>query len=102
VTFDMTCHVTCDVTCCVTRDMTLVQEEDEAQALKDKAAQIKNALAAGATQTSNLKPQPPNPNPQTPNHNTFSGAIAGAQKLAHMADQTKSQLQVCLPLKLQP
>ena len=85
--------------------MTLVQEEDEAQALKDKAAQIKNALAAGATQTSNLKPQPPNPNPQNPQpptHNTFSGAIAGAQKLAHMADQTKSQLQVCLPLKLQP
>jgi len=51
--------------------MTLVQEEDEAQALKDKAAQIKNALAAGAAlnpkpQTSNLKPQTPNPKLQTP------------------------------------
>lgn len=48
-------------------DAQLQQDQDEMQALKDKAAQIKNVLA--------------------------TGAISGAQKLAQMAGKTKTQLQ---------
>lgn len=45
----------------------LQQDEDEMQALKDKAAQVKHVMAAGA--------------------------VSGAQKLALMADKAKTQLQ---------